>query len=350
MLKNPLARGKVMRAFVSEFPRAQHLVKVALFGLLLLFSARTAGGQSVVVDPTADTYIWHSDACGAAGDNYPCGETVSVDNPILSVKTWEDCGRATRALVRFDLDFVTVEVTSAKLRLYALQQHEYATNVFHAARLMEDWAASDVTWCESDAGIEWCSLGACFGTLHEATTIIESKFPAIEDDPAGPRPYEEWIEWDVTEIVNRWIAGTWANYGLCVYQTPLFGHNREQAIYFASLENADPSLAPRLLMIDDAVAVGPKECDAGWRVRVSPNPVMGVEPVQLTTGMRGSYEIQLFDVMGRLVRRVAQQPDGSGVHHWDQRDETGRLVDGGLYFFVVRNSESVQSGKVAVIR
>jgi hypothetical protein len=67
----------------------------------------------------------------------------------------------------------------------------------------------------------------------------------------------------------------------------------------------------------------------------------------------GAAEVQLFDVRGRLVRRIAQGSYPAGYHAavWDGRDERGALVPAGVYFLRTRSGAGGErSLKVTVLR
>jgi len=67
----------------------------------------------------------------------------------------------------------------------------------------------------------------------------------------------------------------------------------------------------------DAVEISPNE--SGW---------MGTRG-----GGPGGAEIAVYDVNGRLIRRLASGPREAGEHRlsWDGRDEAGRSVASGVY-------------------
>jgi hypothetical protein len=63
-------------------------------------------------------------------------------------------------------------------------------------------------------------------------------------------------------------------------------------------------------------------------------------------------EVDVYDVSGRLVRRVARGRFPSGRHQadWDLRNEQGRAVSPGIYFARVRAGKEVRTHKVVVVR
>lgn len=64
------------------------------------------------------------------------------------------------------------------------------------------------------------------------------------------------------------------------------------------------------------------------------------------------HELAIYDVPGRLVRKIATGTSGGGgyVATWDGKDEAGRDVPAGLYFFRLVAADRARSARVLVIR
>ena len=60
------------------------------------------------------------------------------------------------------------------------------------------------------------------------------------------------------------------------------------------------------------------------------------------------FEVTVFDLEGRPIRRLGELPDIPGEAEWDGRDEEGRLVKAGIYLFHVKASGEEGSGVVAI--
>jgi hypothetical protein len=75
-----------------------------------------------------------------------------------------------------------------------------------------------------------------------------------------------------------------------------------------------------------------------------------------TTGGLGTGEartdVGIFDVSGRLVRRIASDPYPQGYQTatWDGRDERGRSVSAGIYFLRSRSGGEERTLKLSVLR
>lgn len=203
-----------------------------------------ADAEEYVFTPVADNTCqrdWN-DLCGDSGNDDA--------RDVMTCATRASINRYGRPVLRFDMAAVPpgTPVFSAKLRLWAVLQNEYSSNDHHAARITENWTSTELTWCRRTATAMWATPGVTVTTDGMATTAIPSKFG--EDPPPDGTfyPYEEWIEWDVTEIVRAWVEGGMPNFGLRIAQTDLYGHGRNQTIDFASREYSDPNLRPQLVI------------------------------------------------------------------------------------------------------
>ncbi|MCB1161463.1 T9SS type A sorting domain-containing protein, partial [bacterium] len=65
--------------------------------------------------------------------------------------------------------------------------------------------------------------------------------------------------------------------------------------------------------------------------------------------LEGQLEFSIFDVSGRLVRRMSPLAGGTRVQ-WDGRDDHGRLASSGVYFVRVAAAEQVQPIKIVLLR
>jgi hypothetical protein len=89
--------------------------------------------------------------------------------------------------------------------------------------------------------------------------------------------------------------------------------------------------------------LGPKNAEmesaAGHAfLAVGRNPISG--PTAITYGLaeEGPAELAIYDVVGRQVRSLVsgRQPAGAGTAMWDGRDDSGSLVERGVYFARLR--------------
>ena len=81
--------------------------------------------------------------------------------------------------------------------------------------------------------------------------------------------------------------------------------------------------------------------------RVYPNPAHVADgDTQVTFDELGSATIEIYTVQGQLVRRASAE----SVFQWDLKNDSGREVASGVYFYVIEQGGGSVSGKVVVIR
>ncbi len=83
-----------------------------------------------------------------------------------------------------------------------------------------------------------------------------------------------------------------------------------------------------------------------------PNPTTGPATVPLETPEAVETLVDIYDVNGRRVRRLADGITGPGRTslHWDGRDEAGHRVGRGIYFIRVRAGSASWTRKLHVLR
>jgi hypothetical protein len=86
-------------------------------------------------------------------------------------------------------------------------------------------------------------------------------------------------------------------------------------------------------------------------VLVWPNPVVdGLSMLYRSAGAQTRFAV--YDVGGRLVRRIEYPPAAAGEHIavWDGRNDRGRRVGNGIYFVVLSEGSSRDTRKLVVLR
>ena len=66
----------------------------------------------------------------------------------------------------------------------------------------------------------------------------------------------------------------------------------------------------------------------------------------------GPVQITLFDLAGQRVTVLTQGPRGRGVHviHWDGRNDEGRSVASGVYWYRLQAGNRVYARKLLLLR
>jgi hypothetical protein len=87
-------------------------------------------------------------------------------------------------------------------------------------------------------------------------------------------------------------------------------------------------------------------------IRVMPNPVQGTAVLQYSLATAANVRLEIYDVSGRLIRRVAagQKSAGSHVATWDGTDTQGRRVSSGVYLYVFEAGSYKKTGRMMMVR
>ncbi len=87
-------------------------------------------------------------------------------------------------------------------------------------------------------------------------------------------------------------------------------------------------------------------------LHVGPNPSSSITSIAFTLGSPAVADLELYNLSGALVRRIHGGPLAGGTHtlRWDGRDEAGRPVESGLYFYKLRAGDGVIDGRILRIR
>lgn len=81
-------------------------------------------------------------------------------------------------------------------------------------------------------------------------------------------------------------------------------------------------------------------------LRLFPNPFNPRTRVAIAGGGAAPGWLEIFDVRGRRVARLAADPVAASAADWDGRDDAGRSLPSGVYRFVLMGSEG---GRAAVL-
>lgn len=83
-----------------------------------------------------------------------------------------------------------------------------------------------------------------------------------------------------------------------------------------------------------------------------PNPFASQTTIRYRLESRGTATLEVFDLLGRRVRVLADGGRGAGPHtaEWDGRDAAGRLVANGVYLVRLRTGDASATRRVSVLR
>ncbi|MFZ5515390.1 MAG: FlgD immunoglobulin-like domain containing protein [Candidatus Zhuqueibacterota bacterium] len=83
-----------------------------------------------------------------------------------------------------------------------------------------------------------------------------------------------------------------------------------------------------------------------------PNPFNGRTNIQYSLAQPGVVTIQIYDIQGELVKRLATAFQPAGLHRisWDGRDERGAHVPSGLYFYQMTSGTFKQTRRMIYLK
>lgn len=194
------------------------------------FSKQLANGntplpvQEITIQPTPeevdDAYV-HLDKSGSTEHYSGSGTSpfLNVDKYVISNNGWLD-----ESLIKFPIDKIpsNATITSAKLCLYGLGAMLQETALVTAREILTPWEESTVKY----------NAKPTYGNIVTAENLSSST---------------KWWEWNITPLVQRWVNGQQANYGVAF--TTL--NNRPDNTFndgFRSSDSLETTHRPKLII------------------------------------------------------------------------------------------------------
>ena len=84
-----------------------------------------------------------------------------------------------------------------------------------------------------------------------------------------------------------------------------------------------------------------------------PNPANPLTNIQFTLESASKVDVQIFDISGRLVKRLLQGaylPAGPAAFSWSGTDEQGQAVASGTYLLQVKAGKFITSQRITLVR
>ena len=219
-------------------------------GIFALVCAQTlVSAATSVFEPEADLRLLG--LSGLQNQNESAG--------ILSVYTAAD--NVQRTLIRFSSsDLASLQgqpVTSAVLSLVASTLYGGSTGrATEVYRATASWDEKTATWLSRETGVAWSVPGGDYvgqtGLPDVAPYASNSNSPANGDT----------ISWEITDLVNAWIAGTVPNDGL------LLRSYQGNGLTFGQRE-ASPALGPKLTITTGLPPLSVAPPDGSGQVTIS---------------------------------------------------------------------------------
>ncbi len=116
---------------------------------------------------------------------------------------------------------------------------------------------------------------------------------------------------------------------------------------------ADPVGVGTILNDDEFSGVEPNEIPkATFLAGSRPNPAAGAATIFYGLSAPSHVKLDLYDLQGRLVRRLADGPETAGYKRvvWDGRDGRGHSVGSGFYFLRLKTEEKTYTKPIRILR
>ncbi len=96
----------------------------------------------------------------------------------------------------------------------------------------------------------------------------------------------------------------------------------------------------------------PQSTQVTSRISAYPNPMRGQTALSLSLPERADVALEIYDIRGRLVRRLVNGSMDAGDHviHWSGRDVSGADVASGIYFCRLTADEYSETRKLTVLK
>lgn len=121
-----------------------------------------------------------------------------------------------------------------------------------------------------------------------------------------------------------------------------------------SIEDFGPASGSGWVGVDDATPSPFKTALLGN----NPNPFNPMTRVQFSLARKGLVELTIYDIRGREVRSLAKEVMDAGeytvangrAHTWNGRDNNGREVQSGIYFYNIQTEDFSDSRKMVLVK
>jgi len=142
-------------------------------------------------------------------------------------------------------------------------------------------------------------------------------------------------------------------------QTALLGSNTESDYAFAAATGYRATLDTRLDPTSTAVREEQKEQDVlpgdlnfAALMQNAPNPFNGATVIEYVLPQHSKVELIVYNLSGQQVAVLVDGERSAGRHalRWHGKDERGRVLASGIYFYQLRNKGRVETRKLSLVR
>jgi hypothetical protein len=326
----------------------------------------TGDGQSVAATlSTSDSFI----TVTAANTNYPDVPSAGVAYSSTPFQIHVDAGCPNPHLAAMDLQVTATGAPTANLSfpLNVTTASGFADNMEHGiggwthSGIRDNWHQTHYTY-QSESTSWYCGVEANHQYTNENDSRLMTPFFTIGTDTM----LSFWVYYELgsdhgfLEISNGsefwWPLLDYFGSGGGWYQEiTSLGAYRGQTVQLRYRFISDYSGIAEGWYIDDVEAgakLGVSEDRAlvGWRVTPSASLVRGPAHVNYLVPVGTTGNLCVYDVNGRLVRRLGRNLAGNGSVSWNLTDADGRAVRDGAYFVRLVSDGGGAVSKLVVAR
>jgi len=330
---------------------------VTLIVLFFLMIVTQIFAESAEITASRDNTLYET-----ASGNISNGEGIH----FFAGRTNQGSNNLRRGLIYFPVhDFVSsgVKIDSVFLFL-TLTKSRAGDQEISIHRVTSDWGegnsnagsvkdgdgapadTNDATWFHSFYDtVQWQKSGGDYEALASASSIVK--------DATGPYTWGSTSQ--LVMDVQNWLDEPSGNFGWLVLGNESAAKTAKR---FASRENTSDGAQPTLLVYYsqpntiNSVQTLPNTYSLDQNYPNPFNPETRIDFAIPSTGNGVNVSIEIFNILGQKIRTLISQKITQGNHSviWDSTNDAGQVVPTGVYYYMMRTGEYIQTRKMFLIR
>jgi len=326
---------------------------------MLLTGVSILGAQTeVTLNPVKDNTLYE-DAAGALSN----GKGIHLFAGKTAAK---NAGKVRRALLQFDVAgqiSAGSTIQSAVLSLF-MSKTISGNQTVSLHKVGAEWGegSSDASGTEGQGGTATTGDATWIHRMFNSNTwsIAGGDFsPTVSaTQSVGDNGSYTWGSTsEMVADVQSWLDNTGGNFGwILVGNESAFASTKRFFSREYGSENYHPKLtivyaAPTgVLSTSDGVVPETFVLEQNFPNPFNPNTVIHFALPRSVNGI--DLQLDIFNMIGQKVRILVNSPHAAGRYsvQWDGRDETGKLLSGGVYFYRLRAGSFVDLKRMVLLR
>lgn len=200
--------------------------------------------------------------------------------------------------------------------------------------------------------LEHVDYGDTFNSIDVFPSSVYSVYTFFDHETLVPPC---WVSFDVTDCLRMSID---ENMSLTQFRLYLNGFsdwdNREDYIVYDSYSIPQLPHSPKIVytLSDGTSVTDPTLPQPQLAISCYPNPFTERSTISIKSSEPGFSKLNIYNIKGQLIRSYVNSSKSSGDHtfQWDGRDDTGKLVSGGIYIAVVESGRNRASSKIFYVK